>query len=234
MAKVLIVDDEKELAEVLSEYLKVEGFETMVAYDGMQGLACFMEFEPDLMVLDIMLPGKNGVEVLKEIRTTSKIPVIMLSAKNGEMDKVISLGAGADDYVTKPFSPLELVARVKAHCRRYQSYYEEQASSVAAGVCCGRIRMYPDSYETEFDGIRVELSSKEFEMLWFFVQNTNHVFSKEQLYQKIWGMNEYGDIGTVAVYIKKLRDKMNEAGFDYIKTIWGVGYKLVPDDTGME
>lgn len=225
MARVLIVDDEKELAEVLCEYLKVEGFETQSAFDGIEGMHRFQEFHPDLVVLDIMLPGKNGVEVLKEIRTESDIPVIMLSAKNGERDKVISLGAGADDYVTKPFSPLELVARVKAQCRRYGSFGKSEQNQKQE-----RIVLREESYEAEFDGEKVELSTKEFEVLRFFIQNKNHVFSREQIYENIWGMNEYGDIGTVAVYIKKLRDKLALYHMDYIKTVWGVGYKFVAEE----
>lgn len=224
-SRILVVDDEKELAEVLCEYLKVEGFETMAAFDGAEGLSAFKSFRPDLLVLDIMLPKLNGVEVLKEVRLQSDIPVIMLSAKNGEMDKVISLGAGADDYVTKPFSPLELVARVKAQCRRYGT--TDNAKHRTANE---RISLNADSYEARFDGERVELSTKEFELLQFLLENQNHVFSKEQLYEHVWGMNEYGDIGTVAVYIKKLRDKLAVCHMDYIKTVWGVGYKLVLDE----
>ena len=229
MAKILIVDDEKELAEVLCEYLKVEGFITSVAFDGEEGLKLFHAFHPDLVFLDIMLPKVNGVEVLKDIRVSSTIPVIMLSAKNGEMDKVISLGTGADDYVTKPFSPLELVARVKAQCRRYETYCDNEVHNSGNIVKLERILLFEDSYEAEFDGKNVDLSTKEFELLRFFIKNKNHVFSKEQLYENIWGMNGYGDIGTVAVYIKKLRDKMDTMGIDYIKTVWGVGYKLTAD-----
>ena len=225
MKRILIVDDEKELTEVLCEYLKVEGFETAAAFDGVEGLKVFQTFHPELLVLDIMLPKKNGVEILKEVRLESDIPVIMLSAKNGEMDKVISLGAGADDYVTKPFSPLELVARVKAQCRRYDTV----SHTTGQIIKMQRILLNADSYEAEFDGEKVELSTKEFELLQFFMKNQNHVFSKEQLYENIWGMNEYGDIGTVAVYIKKLRDKLAVYQMDYIKTVWGVGYKMILD-----
>lgn len=226
MSKILVVDDEKELAEVLCEYLKVEGFETKVAYDGEEGKSAFKDFNPDLAVLDIMLPKLNGVELLKEIRLSSTIPVIMLSAKNGEMDKVISLGAGADDYVTKPFSPLELVARVKAQIRRH-SDYGQKAVTEKGDINCGLIHLYPESYEAEFAGEKMELSTKEFELLLFFAENRNHVFSKEQIYEHIWGINEYGDVGTVVVYIKKLRDKMEKYHIDYIRTVWGVGYKFV-------
>lgn len=219
MAKILIVDDEKELAQVLCEYLKVEGFETRIAYDGLEGAELFRSFQPDLTVLDIMLPGQNGVELLREIRESSTIPVIMLSAKNGEMDKVISLGAGADDYVMKPFSPLELVARVKAQLRRQRIYQSPEPA--------GLLRVCEKSYEAWVGDEQLELSTKEFELLAFLVKHENQVFSKEQLYESIWGFGEYGDVGTVVVHIKKLRDKLAKYELNDIKTIWGVGYKFV-------
>lgn len=226
MSGILVVDDEKELADVLCEYLKVEGFETETAYDGEEGAVLFDSFNPDLCVLDIMLPKKNGIELLKEIREKSTVPVIMLSAKNGEMDKVICLGAGADDYVTKPFSPLELVARVKAQIRRHTGY-SEGAKSRDGQIKSGAIRIKKESYEAFINDELLELSTKEFELLLFLTENENHVFSKEQLYENVWGINEYGDIGTVAVHIKKLRDKLSMYNLDYIKTVWGVGYKYV-------
>lgn len=269
MYKVLIVDDEKELAEILGEYLKLEGFDTYIAYDGEEGIRLFKSTLPELAILDIMLPKKNGIEVCKAIREVSDAVVMMLSAKNGEMDKVICLGAGADDYITKPFSPVELVARVKAHARRYsgstspeskshtgnkpdsenQLYAEdkvhlgnqspaeekinessqEMASLQAGLIHAGRLELNEAAYEARFDGKLLELTTREFEMLVFFASNRNQVFSKEQIYEHIWGLNEYGDIGTVAVYIRKLRSKFEVFGCDYIKTIWGVGYKFVID-----
>lgn len=240
MYKVLIVDDEKELAEILGECLKLEGFDTVIAYDGEEGVQLFKDSMPEMVILDIMLPKKNGIEVCKEIRTLSDAVVIMLSAKNGEMDKVISLGAGADDYVTKPFSPLELVARVKAHVRRYSGTgntekpikVEQNPVSVKQSdglIIVGRLELNESAYEASLDGKVMELTTKEFELLNFFASNLNKVFSKEQIYEHVWGLNEYGDIGTVAVYIRKLRSKFEAYGCDYIKTIWGVGYKFVSE-----
>lgn len=223
---VLIIEDEKELAEILGEYLKMEGFSVIIAGDGKTGLERCMEENPCLVILDIMLPEMDGVEVCKRIRQKSEVPVLMLSAKQGELDKVICLGAGADDYVTKPFSPLELTARVKANVRRYtlqNKEAEEQQSSISAG----RLTMYRDSYEAFVDkGKKLELTTKEFEMLYFFADHVNHVFSKEQIYHQVWGFNEYGDISSVAVYIKRIRTKLLEFQMDYIKTVWGAGYKM--------
>lgn len=230
-SRILIVEDEVELAEILGEYLKIEGYETVIAHDGEGGMKQFLQTKPQLAILDIMLPKRNGIEVCKEIRKTSDIPIIMLSAKNGEMDKVISLGAGADDYVTKPFSPLELVARVKAQTRRYLSFLKQEKQEEKR-VKAGRLTLDSGSYEAYIDETLLEFTTKEFEMLYFFATHLNQVFSKEQLYEQIWGMNEYGDISSVAVYIKRIRTKLEAYEVDYIKTIWGVGYKLVTDRQG--
>ena len=189
----------------------------------------FKEKNPCLMLLDIMLPKLNGIEVCKAVREQSDIPILMLSAKSGEMDKVICLGAGADDYVTKPFSPLELVARIKAHTRRYGSFGNGK-SSVEQEKIGSRLMMSKSSYEAHVDGQLLELTTKEFEVLYFFATHLNQVFSKEQIYEQVWGNNEYGDISSVAVYIKRIRNKLELHQLDYIKTIWGVGYKMVTED----
>lgn len=227
MARVLIIEDERELAEILGEYLVLEGFAVSIAQDGEAGLALFETCKPDLVLLDIMLPKINGIEVCKQMRARSDAVIVMLSAKNGEMDKVISLSAGADDYVTKPFSPLELVARVKAHIRRYS----KDTVHTAAGdfLQVGRVVLFPLSYEAELDGERVELTTKEFELLHYLARNLNQVLSKEQIYAAVWGESRYGDIGTVAVYIKRLRAKLLAHSLDYIKTVWGAGYKMIAE-----
>lgn len=217
--KILIVEDEKELGEILGEYFKVEGYETILALDGKEGLSLLSRCRPDLVILDIMLPGMDGMAVCRQIRKEQDIPIIMLSAKSGEMDKVICLGIGADDYVTKPFSPLELVARVKAHLRR-------AVKSGGKDTETGRLVLKKESYTAYVDGQILELTSKEFEMLYFLKNHENQVFSKEQLYESIWGMNEFGDISSVAVYIKRIREKLRAHQMDYIKTVWGVGYKF--------
>lgn len=223
--KILIVEDEKELAKISGDYLKLEGFLVELSHDGADGWKQFQEKEPGLIILDIMLPELNGVELLKKVRQVSDIPVIMLSAKAGEMDKVISLGAGADDYVTKPFSPLELVARVKAQMRRYGSFGNGTAEPEGK-VQVGRLVFYPASYEVYVREELLQLTTKEFEVLHFFANNLNQVFSKEQIYENVWGNNEYGDISSVAVYIRRIRNKLDVFELDYIKTIWGVGYKM--------
>lgn len=216
--KILIIEDEKELAEILGEYLKVEGYEAILAPDGKEGLSLLSRCLPDLVILDIMLPGMDGMEVCRRIRQEHELPIIMLSAKSGEMDKVICLGIGADDYVTKPFSPLELVARVKAHLRRAEKSKRDFAAE--------RLVLKKESYTAYADGQALELTTKEFDMLYFLKNHENQVFSKEQLYESIWGMKEFGDISSVAVYIKRIREKLKAHSMDYIKTVWGVGYKF--------
>ena len=230
--RVLIIEDEQELALILGDYLKVEGYEVRLAFDGEAGLLAVLEFNPDLVLLDIMLPKSDGVTVCKKIRETREIPIIMLSAKSGEMDKVICLGIGADDYVTKPFSPLELVARVKAHLRRAEKIIQTKSESGEKDLAeskilqAGKLKINKNSYECHVESVPLELTTREFEILYFFASHVNQVFSKEQIYENIWGMNEYGDISSVAVYINRLRDKLKQFHLDYIKTLWGVGYKF--------
>lgn len=221
---ILIIEDEKELAEILRDYLCMEGFKVFISFDGEEGLKLFKSQKPELVLLDIMLPKVNGMEVCKQIRQLSNIPIIMVSAKSGEMDKVISLGIGADDYVTKPFSPLELVARVKAQLRRYKELGQKEGSSKMLTI--GKLKISKESYEASIDGEAIDFTTKEFEVLYFFAKNINQVFSKEQIYEGVWGVNEFGDISSVAVYIKRIREKLNAFELNYIKTVWGVGYKL--------
>lgn len=223
MQTVLIIEDEVELAEILGDYLEVEGYDVKIAFDGEKGLELFETCNPDMILLDIMLPKLDGMAVCKKIRAKSEIPILMLSAKSGEMDKVISLGIGADDYVTKPFSPLELVARVKAHLRRYQ---KSTPAIACEGLKIGKLVLNKESYTAKIGEEELELTTKEFEVLYFFASHLNQVFSKEQIYKNVWGMNEFGDISSVAVYIKRIREKLNLYQLDYIKTVWGVGYKL--------
>ncbi|MDF2540651.1 MAG: yycF 1 [Herbinix sp.] len=221
---ILIIEDERELAEILRDYLAVEGFKAILAFDGEEGLRAFETVHPGFVLLDIMLPKMDGIEVCKRIRIQSDVPILMLSAKSGEMDKVISLGIGADDYVTKPFSPLELVARVKAHLRRYRS--QEPKENTSRTLIVGKLKLSKDYYEVLYEDKKLEFTTKEFDMLYFFGNHLNLVFSKEQIYEQIWGMNEYGDISSVATYIKRIRNKLDEYGLDYIRTVWGVGYKM--------
>lgn len=223
---VLIIDDEEELADILKQYLEIEGLEAVTASNGEDGIKLFNECNPSIVILDIMLPKINGYDVCREIRKKSDIPIIMLSAKNGEMDKVVTLGIGADDYVTKPFSPMELVARVKANLRRYEAGFKNKNSaSVNNEIKAGKLVLNKDSYTAYVDDSIIDFTTKEFELLYFLLSNINHVFSKEQIYENVWGFNEFGDIGCVTVYVKRIREKLSKYNLDYIKTIWGVGYK---------
>lgn len=223
--KILIVEDEKELADILGAYLEVEGFTPVVAKDGQEGLKAFYENKPDLMLLDIMLPKVDGIQVCKEVRQQSDIPVIMISAKSGEMDKVIALGIGADDYVTKPFSPLELVARVKAQLRRYEKSMEP-GNVNKEEITAGKLKLNKSSYTAEIQGNALPLTTKEFDILFFFSRNPNQVFSKDQIYEGVWGYNGICDDNSVTVYINRIREKLAKYGLDYIKTVWGAGYKF--------
>lgn len=225
--KILIVEDEKELAEILGAYLEVEGFTPLVALDGADGLLSFVENEPSLVLLDIMLPKVNGIDVCKEIREKSDVPIIMISAKSGEMDKVIALGIGADDYITKPFSPLELVARVKANLRRYNSNSNgRNTNGIKEIVAIGELMMNKSSYVATAKRENLTLTTKEFDILYFIAQSPNQVFSKEQIYNNIWGYNEGCDDNSVTVYVNRIREKLARHELDYIKTVWGVGYKF--------
>lgn len=223
--KILIIEDEKELAEILAAYLEVEGFQAISANDGMDGLLAFDSENPQLVLLDIMLPRKDGISVCKEIREKSNVPIIMISAKSGEMDKVIALGIGADDYVTKPFSPLELVARVKANLRRYDQM-ADKGSSPSDTITVGELVLKKSSYTVEAKGDNLALTTKEFDILYYLAENQNRVFTKEQIYNGVWGYDSFGDDSSVTVYIKRLREKLGAFGLDYIKTVWGAGYKL--------
>ncbi len=222
--KILIIEDEKELATILGAYLKVEGFEAVIANDGEQGLKEFNAGKINLILLDIMLPKVNGIEVCKKVRETSDIPVIMISAKDGEMDKVVALGIGADDYVTKPFIPLELVARVKAQLRRYQGLHRKESTD--GELIAGRLKLNKNSYTAYVEGEKLSLTTKEFEMLYFLASSIDQVFSKTQIYEGVWGYTGICDDNSITVYINRLREKLGHFGLDYIKTVWGAGYKL--------
>lgn len=225
MDTVLIVEDEKELADILGAYLKVEGMNPVIAYDGEEGLSCFDELNPSLVLLDIMLPKMDGIEVCEKIREKSQVPIIMVSAKNQELDKVVALGSGADDYVTKPFSPMELVARVKANLRRYHNSCENFMS--AEELVMGRLRLNKSSYTAYIDDEQQEFTTKEFEVLYFLASKPGQVFSREQIYQNVWGYEGICDDNSVIVYIRRIREKLEKYNLDYIKTVWGAGYKFV-------
>ena len=226
--RVLIVDDDENIAELISLYLLKECYETKLVYDGESALREFREFKPNIVLLDLMLPGIDGYEVCREIRKTSKCPIIMLSAKGEVFDKVLGLELGADDYLVKPFESKELVARVKAILRRSNEKPEEPAAPVTEQKEVN----YPDlkvnlaNYEVFYYGERVEMAPKELELLYFLAESPNRVFTREQLLDRIWGYEYAGDTRTVDVHIKRIREKLPDHKNWAIGTVWGVGYKF--------
>lgn len=224
--KILIVDDDNNIAELISLYLIKECFDTLIVNDGESALESFESFEPNLILLDLMLPGIDGYQVCREIRSKSQVPIIMLSAKGEVFDKVLGLELGADDYMEKPFDTKELVARVKAVLRRMKS-----AAPVSVETADKRV-VYPDltinltNYSVIYNGDSIEMPPKELELLYFLASSPNHVFTREQLLEKIWGYDYVGDTRTVDVHIKRLREKISDHESWKISTIWGVGYKF--------
>ena len=227
MKRILIIEDEESIAELEKDYLELSGFEVEIENDGAEGLKKALGEEFDLFILDLMLPGVDGFEICRKVREVKNTPIIMVSAKKEDIDKIRGLGLGADDYITKPFSPSEMVARVKAHLARYERLI---GSSM------------PDNEIIEIRGLKIDktarrvwvngeeknFTTKEFDLLTFLAQNPNHVYTKEELFNKIWDMVSIGDIATVTVHIKKIREKIefNTAKPQYIETIWGVGYRF--------
>ncbi|MGL4107512.1 response regulator transcription factor [Clostridium sp. LP20] len=221
--KVLIVEDDNDLANLVKDYLRIEGYVGVIAIDGQEGIELGRKEEFSLIILDIMLPEVDGITVCRKIREVSNIPIIMLSAKNGEMDKILSLGVGADDYMTKPFSPMELLARVKSQLRRANFIVSKPLEEGVKEY--GDLKIYSKSYKVIIKGEEVVLTTKEFKLLDFLTKHSGQVFSKEQLYDGVWGCSEFMDENTIAVYVKRLRSKLGDIGKNSIKTVWGVGYK---------
>lgn len=220
--RILIVDDEISIQELIKFNLEQAGFETEVANDGIEAIEKFESYKPDLIVLDLMLPGKDGYDVCKEIRRNSNVPIIMLTAKETELERVLGLELGADDYITKPFSPLELVARIKAVLRRASTQDDPEENEYQVG----NISLQVDTREVRVDGNLVELTRKEFDLLHIFMKNVNKVLTREVLLQKVWGYEYEGETRTVDVHIRHLRRKLGPEGETRIETIHGVGYKL--------
>ena len=227
MSKILIVEDEIAIAELEKDYLELSGFEVEVENDGMTGLARALAEEFDLFILDLMLPGIDGFEICKQIREKKNTPILMVSAKKDDIDKIRGLGLGADDYVTKPFSPSELVARVKAHMARYNRLI---GSNVVENdiIEIRGIKIDKTARRVWVNGEEKQFTTKEFDLLTFLAENPNHVYTKEELFREIWDMESIGDIATVTVHIKKIREKveMDTSKPQYIETIWGVGYRF--------
>ena len=224
--KILIVDDDNNIAELISLYLVKECFETRICNDGESAINTFDSFKPNLVLLDLMLPGIDGYQVCRELRATSQVPIIMLSAKGEVFDKVLGLEMGADDYMEKPFDSKELVARVKAVLRRYKPQTQETAESDDKVVRYPNLEINMTNYSVTYMGERVDMPPKEMELLYFLAASPNHVFTREQLLDQIWGYEYVGDTRTVDVHIKRLREKINDHDNWRIATIWGIGYKF--------
>jgi DNA-binding response OmpR family regulator len=227
MSRILIIEDEVDIADLERDYLELSGFEVEIENQGLSGLNRALTEEFDLFILDLMLPGMDGFDICREIREKKNTPILMVSAKKDDIDKIRGLGLGADDYVTKPFSPSELVARVKAHLARYERLI---GSNIVENdeVEIRGIKIDKTARRVWVNGEEKQFTTKEFDLLTFLAENPNHVFTKEELFQKVWAMESVGDIATVTVHIKKIREKieMNSAKPQYIETIWGVGYRF--------
>ena len=226
--KILIVDDDENIAELISLYLTKECFDTMTVNDGEQALVAYDTYQPNLVLLDLMLPGIDGYQVCRELRTRSNVPIIMLSAKGEIFDKVLGLELGADDYIMKPFDSKEMVARVKAVLRRYHAVPNAETTSADKGKCVE----YPGltvnltNYSVIVDNRNVEMPPKELELLYFLASSQNQVFTREQLLDQIWGYEYIGDTRTVDVHIKRLREKIKDHSGWRLSTVWGIGYKF--------
>lgn len=228
MEKILIVEDDELIAELERDYLEASGYEVVLAFDGEAGLREFQK-GCDAAVLDIMLPKKNGFELCREIRKTSDIPILLVTAKKEDIDKIRGLGLGADDYVVKPFSPAELVARVKAHIGIHARLGQrEQGSRQEECLAFGDLKIYPKAYRVFLKDKEIALANREFELLLFLASNPNIVFSKETLFERILGMDALGDSATVMVHVNRIREKLKDPSDDreYIQTVWGAGYRF--------
>ena len=227
MSRILIIEDEEAIAELEKDYLELSGFDVEVENEGTNGLQRMLKEDFDLLILDLMLPGVDGFEICRKVRDEKNTPIIMVSAKKDDIDKIRGLGLGADDYMTKPFSPSELVASVKAHLARYErligSAVEENKIIEIRGL-----KIDTTARRVWINGEERSFTTKEFDLLTFLAENPNHVFTKEELFREIWDMDSIGDIATVTVHIKKIREKVefDTANPQYIETIWGVGYRF--------
>jgi two-component system, OmpR family, response regulator VicR len=225
--RLLVIEDDRQIAEIVRDFLVNEGYEVKLIHSGEKAVKAFDSFLPHLLIIDIMLPDGDGVELCRQFRNRSDLPIIMLSAKDGDIDKILSLGLGADDYMTKPFSPTELVARVKAHLRRYLQMKENGVSALQFD----HLQIDEQGFAVYLRGKKVSLAQKEFEILLLLAKNKGTLFTKEQIYDQIWGVDEYGEISTVTVHIRRIRKKIEDDPSNpiYIKTVWGVGYLFEGD-----
>ena len=227
MSRILIIEDEESIAELEKDYLELSGFEVEIENDGEAGLTKALHEDFDLLILDLMLPGVDGFEICRKVREVKNTPIIMVSAKKEDIDKIRGLGLGADDYITKPFSPSEMVARVKAHLARYERLIGTGVQENDIIEIRG-LKIDKTARRVWINGEEKNFTTKEFDLLAFLAQNPNRVFTKDELFKEIWDMESIGDIATVTVHIKKIREKIefNTAKPQYIETIWGVGYRF--------
>lgn len=229
MKKVLIIEDDLAIAEIERDFLEINNFSATIKSDGPSGLAEAGSGKYDLILLDLMLPGMDGYEICKRIRNIVDVPILMVTAKTEEIDKIRGLGLGADDYISKPFSPTELVARVKANIAQYERLkITAGLAKPGTEIVIGNIRLNPATHRVYVDGQEVEFKNKEYELLCFLMENPEIVFSKDVLYERIWGMDALGDVKTVAVHINRLREKIEQdpSNPEHIETVWGAGYRF--------
>ena len=228
MKKILIIEDNQEIAELEQDFLEANAIESDIETDGIKGLDRALHGTYDLILLDIMLPGMDGFHICKRIRAEKEIPILMVSAKREDIDKIRGLGLGADDYISKPFSPPELVARVKAHITRYERLTRSAPPADGAVIRSGELEIYVDKHRVFAGGREVTLTNKEFELLVFLAQNKGLVFNRDRLFEKVWGLDAEGDTATVMVHINRIREKIepDPAKPIYIETVWGAGYRF--------
>lgn len=237
MKRILIVEDEREIAEIERDYLEINGMEADIIGDGLEALAALQKQLYDLVLLDVMLPGKNGYEICREIREQIRVPILMVTARTEPVDRIRGLGLGADDYILKPFDPAELVARVKSHLARYDRLTSLAAPAPEAvggegkqeeALVYGSLKILPKAYKAYKDGRELRLATREFELLLFLSRNPNIVFTKEKLFEQVWGYEYVGDASTVTVHINRIRDKIEDDRTNpkFIETVWGAGYRF--------
>ena len=226
MKKILIIEDDVSIADIEKDYLESNGYEVELVYDGLKAMAKFEEYNPDLVLLDLMLPGKDGFELCHEMRKVKEVPILMVTAKTSISDKVVGLGLGADDFITKPFDPSELVARVKAHLSRFDRLVSKNEKEDI--IEFGNVKINLKSHEVYKNNVEIKMPVKEFELLYYLASQPNVVFSKEKLFEDIWGFDYLGDSATVTVHINRVREKIedNPSKPKHIETVWGAGYKF--------